>query len=770
MHENLSLFTSLFALGYNPIPVIWDLPSKTVTKYPEHNDDATNGKPQISDVERWLNNGFKNFNGIALKLFPPFGMLDFDTKNTTKKDIYKDWFKIVANTNPDILSKICIETTRSGGYHVYLKYDKLSHKIPIARNPEGAETISLYTGGLLSFCYPSPNYELIHNEFQDVDYLTDDEYHLLISTAAIFNECQEFVSGESKITLIDYPVEYENICLQFDDKIDDDSYETLLNSISLYRLPDDKQRQFDRKKYLAYLRRGSNASYSAKVYFKSRRLLIFSASMLDFPTWHDSAKSQDNSWVLTPSKIIYYKNKKNWINAIEEIKLICESAAIDLIEYKPITEQPLLKNEERLRFPYDIFPDEILNYISYHKIQHEYIAGALLSSIATSIGNTVQLNVMDGYKVKPILYIVVVSPAGGGKTPAMNIAFAPLEEYNMRLYDAYRESAKQYKQDLAAYKRDKNIKEEPTEPPLPQVLIKDSTIEMVLKILSANPVGCCLQADELIGFINRMNQYKNGDDVQKWLELWNGSPILMQRITREENYVKEPFCNIFGGIQVGVLDTLSKDEKEHNGFFHRFLFVYPKPEDKPDFGKVNIPDHVSMNFNNYFAEILYLRNQPKSYYRLSQNAEDLYKQWFDYKNIQYNKAHSDQVKGIISKYQNYCLRLALVIQVMNERTNRSGIVSHTAMEQGIRLTEYFLGNMYKAIKILTPETPVDKLSSPYDELYRMLPDTFTTKTAIQIGSNININEGGVKMLLSRNCNGAKKIFNQIERGKWEKLY
>lgn len=67
----LSTFTELFALGMNPIPVIWDLNTKQVTNYPKHETDITAGRPQLQDVERWLNNGFKNFNGIALKLYPP---------------------------------------------------------------------------------------------------------------------------------------------------------------------------------------------------------------------------------------------------------------------------------------------------------------------------------------------------------------------------------------------------------------------------------------------------------------------------------------------------------------------------------------------------------------------------------------------------------------------------------------------------------------------------------------------------------------------------
>lgn len=774
---NLQTFTELYALGFNPIPVIWNVEKKQVEKYPLHETDITDGKPQLHDVERWLNNGFKNFNGIALKLYPPYGMFDFDLKNTDRKGIFNEWMQIVKSTMPDVLSKVCIETTRSGGYHVYIKYEKLDHKIPVARSKNGEEVISVYTGGLLSFCYPSPNYEIIHNEFQDVDFLTVDEFEFLVSTAAYFNENQEFKTGESKVCVTDYPTEYENICLQFDYKCTDEVFEEMLNQIDLYRVTIDAHR-WGRKAYIPFLRRGSTADYSAKAYFttniefegkkiaESKRLLIFSASMSKFPTWHDSAKSGDNTWSLSPSKIIFYKNDKDWTRTIEEIQIICDSAGIELAIQPPVTNQPIL-NEDRLKFPYDIFPDEITNYISFQKIQHEYLAGAALMAVATAIGNTVELQALQGYNVKPILYMAIVSPAGGGKSPAMTTMFRPIEDWDDVLYRQYSEKRKVYNQDLAEYKKDKNNTKEPEKPPFPQTIIKDSTIEMVIKILSENPLGCILSADELIGFLNRMNAYKSGDDVQKWLELWNGSPILLQRITRDENKVQEPFCHIIGGIQVGVLETLSKEQNEHNGFFHRFLFVYPKPETKPDWGNLNMPNVVEQDFFNYFGVLLNSRLQDKKRYSLSNEADALYAEWYNNKNKKYNIATSDQVKGIISKYQNYCLRLALIIEVMNNPDRRIGIVSYLSMERAIRLVEYFLGNMYKAIKILTPETPVDKLKPPYDDFYNQLPQIFTTKTAIELGVTFGLKDAQVKMFLQRQN---KKIINTIDRGRYERIY
>lgn len=753
-------FQELYDCGLHAIPIVFNPDTREAIGYPKHGDH--DGVPSMGDVIRWLGE-MQNTNGVAIKLHPPFGMFDFDLKNTENKSVYQEWFNTVVASNDEILRKVCIETTRSGGFHVYIKYPKLSHKIPVAR-AGGKEVISVYTGGLLSFCYPSPGYNLIHNSFNDLEELTDDEFDLLLSAAAMHNEDKEYTPGDKVVTLIEYPQEYESICLQFDEKITDEGFEELINSIGLYRIKD--LSRFRRAKYVPFLRTGSTANYSAKVYFKSKRVLIFSGSMQGFPTWHDAEKAGDNSWSLSPTKILYYKHKKSWSDAIAEMQIIADSIGFDLVAPVEVTKMPIIQ-ESRLRFPYDIFPDAIMNYIRPQVIQHEYIAASLLASISTVIGNSAELEAMDGYNVKASIYIAIVAPPGASKTPALKKAFGPLEAEDDRKFRQYAREMQAYRQALSEHKKNKDhTAREPEKPNLQQLIIKDSTIEKVSEILSFNSLGCCVYADELAGFLNRMNQYKSGDEVQKWLSMWSSDSIMVQRVSREENKIMDPFCSIVGGIQPGVLEKLSRDENEANGFFHRFLFTYPAVQPKAEWQQISIPEAAKADFNAFFADLFEQRGE-KIKYELCREANDLYKKWFDYKNLKYNNATSDHAKGIIAKYQDYCLRLALLIQVMRDGRWRVGLVMPETMERAIRLTEYFLGNMHKASKILIPETPVDKLQGIHAELYAALPEAFTTKTAIEIGEKLKMKPENVKMFLTRNL---KVLVNKIERGSYEKMF
>lgn len=753
---NINTFKELVALGLKPIPIKWDAETKVATSHSIPHGEITEAEWNATTLDQWIDK-IDNANGIALKLFPPFGTIDFDSKNENGTVSYNDWFKIIEATNPDILRKVCIESTRNNGYHVYIKYPKLTHKISLALTEKGAEVIAVYTGGLLSYCSPTPGYTMFHNSFEDLEELTDDEYDLLISTASLFNKYKEEINNT--FTPIEYPQQYENTCLTFDKEITDEAFEELLNQMTLFEVRDFRYRT--KQKFTAYKRKGSEANYSAKVYFSSRKVLLFTTSLPGFPSWADSKGSGDKSWVLTPSRIIYYKNQRDWIRTIEEIQMIADSIGLEIIQ-RPIEETPIPK--ERTEFPYDVFPDVIQSYIKAHRIQNEYIAGFMLSALSTAIGNTCYLEALDGYRLRTNLYMAIVAHAGGGKSPAMKIAFKYLQEKDNETYNAYQIRLAEYFQELSAL--DKKEKSKLPKPILRQCLINDATMETVIHVLQYNQKGCCLVADELAGFMKRMSQYKDGDDTQKWLEMWDSSPVLQQRITAEDRKLSDYTIGIVGGIQPGIIDVLSSKDNQYNGFYHRFLFVFPESEPKPSFEAIVCPDYIKQDVVGIFDKLMIFReNNVKTKYILSNDALGLYKRWHDYKNIYYNRTLDENAKGIIAKYQAYCLRFALILQCCDDLDKRTGIIQIQAIERAIRLTEYFLGNMLKSLKLLSPETPIDGLKAPYDKIYNELANNFSTKTAIEIGQKYGIKPPTLKMWLRNK----RELFERKEYGNYEKL-
>ena len=758
---NFEYFTELTRIGLKPIPINWSNENKAAISHVIKHSEITN--------ENWDEIRLRDFmaeidqaNGIALKLFPPFGMIDFDVKNTENKTVFTDWLNIIESTNPELLRKICIESTRNGGNHVYIKFPELSSKKSVACNPSGGEVISVYTGGLLSYCSPTPGYEMFHNSFDDLHELTPDEFDLLVTTAALFNEYEQLgATGSGGFAQAEYPQEYELTCLQFDALLPVDAWEMLLNSITLRKtkLRHKPKRKYD---YVPYLRDGSSAAYSAKVFNDPKRLLLFTCSLPDFPSYNDYKHSgAGREWVLTPSKIIYYKHKRDWPAAIQEINTICDSVGITI-------EQPKQRQHQiqpRATFPYDIFPEEIQQYIKSFSIQHEYTAGFMLGALATAVGNTCVLDLPNQYRVHSTIYLAVVAPAGGSKSPAMRAAFSFLKKVDNESYLSYQNRMKHYADEQAHYEKNKRNAERPTKPIYKQILFDDATIESVVNILSYNPEGVCLLADELAGFMKRMNKYSDGDDLQKWLSIWDGSDITLQRASKEMTRANDYTCCVVGGIQPGVLNILSRGENEHNGFYHRFLFVYPEQQPKQPFYFDAENDHMHAGVAEIFDRVLMHRQNPvKTRYRMNPDAAALYKEWFDWKNKFYDAAHDDNSKGIIAKYQGYCLRFALILQAIEDQDFRAERITLAVMDRAIRLTEYFFANMVKAIKVLRPENPVEQLRAPYDKLYQELPQMFTIKTGTQLAEKYRVKPSTFKDWVQRSGN----LFARIDRGSYEK--
>src|SRR5690606_38787100 len=118
----------------------------------------------------------------------------------------------------------------------------------------------------------------------------------------------------------------------------------------------------------------------------------------------DHKNKDDHSWNLSPSRILYYKNKCEWISTIDEIKAICESIGIEIEDHKPVTDQDLIP-KDRLKFPYDVFPEAVQRFIFSHNFQHEYLAGFALGAFSAAIGNSAVLLANESYLVKAILYM-----------------------------------------------------------------------------------------------------------------------------------------------------------------------------------------------------------------------------------------------------------------------------------------------------------------------------------------------------------------------------
>ncbi len=111
--------------------------------------------------------------------------IDFDVKNG---DRWNQWLLLINEQYPDLLSKLVVEKTPSGGYHVVFRADKVVKNLKLACNAEKKAMIETRGDGGYFVCYPSNGYSMEFGDFTNIQKITDEEAEIILSTAASFNE------------------------------------------------------------------------------------------------------------------------------------------------------------------------------------------------------------------------------------------------------------------------------------------------------------------------------------------------------------------------------------------------------------------------------------------------------------------------------------------------------------------------------------------------------------------------------------------------------
>jgi Asp-tRNA(Asn)/Glu-tRNA(Gln) amidotransferase C subunit len=94
---------------------------------------------------------------------------------------------VVSRLHPDTLSKIYIETTPSGGYHLFAIAESPPHSGVIARHRDGAVAVEIKGVGGFIVTAPSKNYKPVHNEITKLVKLSETELADLLTAVMSLN-------------------------------------------------------------------------------------------------------------------------------------------------------------------------------------------------------------------------------------------------------------------------------------------------------------------------------------------------------------------------------------------------------------------------------------------------------------------------------------------------------------------------------------------------------------------------------------------------------
>ena len=737
-------FNEYKQLGLAVIPIEWD----TVKKEPVSHRAWGDGKSL--DL-------YAKHNAIMIKTTQPVHCLDFDIKNTKDKNLYHKWFNMVANSIPDVLTKLYIEKTRNNGYHIWLKYSKELNKLSLADSDLGAEVIALYAGGPLVYTYPTPGYEIESGSMADLQELSTDEFNYLIESSQYFNEYKP--SYDPTLKAVSYPEGMEKFCSEFDTKISDEAWVEILNKSGLIHLSNYKYNKKD--KFIAFKRRGSESNaISAKVYFHAKRVMIFSASLHDYPNWHN--KHEYPVWSLPPSFLLFYQNQRNWETTAAIMQTIADNEGINC------TQVETYKGE----FPMHIFPynirKSILEVAEARSLAPEFLATAGLFTVS-SLAGTHYTSDFNG-DAKNILFCLLIAPVSVGKTPA----YKSMCETPLKLIQ---ESAdKNFAHDLKEYEQTKDENQKTKKPRRFIPFAVDGTTEGYVALSVDQPNGIGVYHDEAESIFNAGSFKGTNDAISFFTQCFSGGRFTQVRADRDkERVVPNMNINLLMGTQPARIKNIFTEDRLSSGFASRFIMIesnYLELNTEIDpfaRNKEMCSDWVQLLEHLYRTGHLYNTGEIKPVeISFEPAAKDAYRCYY--------KANlKDANKRILSKAEQYIIgteakmsayfpRLVQILAIINDP--KMPVITKKVVDDAHCLYKYFAKSTMGIIAKISEEIDTG-LPSELELIYQGLPETFARKDAVEVCKMLNLSDQKFETAMRRK--DFKALFRKIEYGVYQKL-
>lgn len=748
------IFNDYKDLGIIPIPIEWDAETKAPKGHIKGWADFT------TETAIQPPNGLHN--GLMIKTYGKWGCLDFDIKNTERKTIFEEWLTIIKHTYPDILQKVFIEQTRSGGYHVWILYKALPKKTALADGANGQEVIAMYSNGPLVYTYPTPGYNEHLNSMADVQELTEAEYQILIETSQYFNEYKPAYDPSSKA--VNYPAGHEKTLIAFDNLLPQDIFLSIIADIGLVPC----LQQPNNKPYTIYRRAESaSSSMGAKVYLGSKRLLLFTASMPDYPNWH--TKESYEIWSLPPSFILFYKLGRDWKVTLEYISSIIESAGIDLtaeFDMGYVTDYPLHVFPEVIR-------QSIVDVCEARSLSPEFVATAGLWTVS-SLSGTRYISEFNG-EGKNILYCLMVAPISVGKTPAFKVMCDSVIQQAEKTMDTkYAEALKEYNEKKSKSIIDKKPFNE-LRPRRFMPIAKDGTTEGYINKSMTQPLGIGVYQDEAETIFNAGSFKGTNDAISFFTQAFSGGRITQIRADEDkERVVPNLNINLLMGTQPTRLQNIFTQDRLAAGFPSRFLMV------ESDYKELNVEADPYGRKKEMCSEwkerIEYLYysgyefntgNALECYIPTTDAGKALYRAYYRVIMTEANQRIKNKAEGFIigteAKMSAYLPRLIQVLAIMENP--QAPIITDTTVKHGWDLYRYYAASTLRIIGRLQGEIETG-LSAELDMLYQALPDKFTNKEAEDTCKRINLKPRKFRDSLRRKDFGA--LFRKMEQGVYVK--
>ncbi|MEX5711779.1 DUF3987 domain-containing protein [Parafrankia sp. FMc6] len=277
---------------------------------------------------------------------------------------------------------------------------------------------------------------------------------------------------------------------------------------------------------------------------------------------------------------------------------------------------------------------------------------------------------------RPAVWVPLVAPRSGGKSPALRIARAPLDPIEQAAYEQWRDEMDDWRAAPA--------KERDTKPDRRRWTVDDITTEQVIRAMDQADGRIGAAVDELRTHLAGMGRYRtggDGGDKARWLSIWDGAPVSYDRVGSDVSIrVAAPVVPIVGGIQPHYIGMLGEDE---DGARARWIPHYFS-------GTVSsTPAPSSAAWDEWVgAEAGIVSSRTWHLDRVAYRAwRDAVRRW---QAIEHRPDVSPAVAGAASKADRQALRVALILAETID-PGKGGPIPSEALTGAVALMDYAIG-------------------------------------------------------------------------------
>jgi hypothetical protein len=417
-------------------------------------------------------------------------------------------------------------------------------------------------------------------------------------------------------------------------------------------------------------------------------------------------------------------------------------------------------------FPIEVFPHLFRDYAIDLKetvnFPIDYTGTALLTAAATATGTNFKVLVKAGWIENGSLFSCIIGNAGANKSHPINKVFAPIKAIDKERHDQFKYDFEIYSSYEKLSKKDKEEAESLFAPILEKSVLSNFTTEILFKRLSENPRGCTVLSDELVSFLEGMNNYSKSDQIGFYLSVWSNQSTTIDRVGNPiPLFISNPYLSIIGGLQPRALNKAFPIDKLNNGFFQRFLFAYPSNSNKAPINDNVANEKLAKDYES-FINRCYAITEPRTL-TFSPAAKRYFYEWQANNCDEVNK-NQNSIKGeILSKFDNHFIRLALLLQIMNDP--ESNEIEIEAVHAANLLCDYYLNCSFKVLaKIQNTENYLLSLPQDKQQLFNELEQSFTTAEATELGLDLGIVDRTIRRFLQDT-----QLFKKIKHGIYQKI-